>query len=333
MDAGNKAEKRPASRDSGPLAIRSSPQAKRTRKSDQGIETVLDFLNLPYQPLLEIPSNQPGLSSITRSASDLWDWRDIKQVDKMDHNPEGYLEEFHQFFSSRILDHPLAVSPPPLPDIDLCIVSEKHAELLLQKTVCWRVNAVLQMLFDSHSGDDEPNVYALPGVSHRPVYSPGLRFGSFMIPDLWCHSFMDIMQKDRPFVVGDVKLARKWNSSLGRSGNNDYEIRYRTALAQVNFYMVKTRCLSAFIVTEQELVAIDRVPGYSGWLKVSRPFIGPRSTSIGLLGLCLRACSTTVSSVEPDNLKEPPPDAYYPREETEPPSSSTKANPSSSSYE
>lgn len=189
------------------------------------------------------------------------------------------------------------------------------------------------MLFTIHSGDDEPNVHALPGVFHRPVYSPGLRFGSFMIPDLWCHSFMDIMQKDRPFVVGDVKLAGKWNSSLGRSGNNDYEIRYRSALAQVNFFMVKTRCLSAFIVTEQELVAIDRVPGYSGWLKVSRPFIGPQSTSIGLLGLCLRACSTTVSPVEPDELKEPAPDAYYPREETEPPSSSTKANPSSSSYE
>ncbi|KFX94040.1 hypothetical protein V490_04547, partial [Pseudogymnoascus sp. VKM F-3557] len=148
----------------------------------------------------------------------------------MDHNPEGYLQDFHQFFC--ILDHPLAVSPPPLLDIDLCIVSEKHAELLLQKTVCWRVNAVLQMLFTSHSADDEANVHTLPDVSHRPIYSPGLRFGSFMIPDLWCHSFMDIMQKDRPFVVGDVKLARKWNSSVGRSGNNDYEIRYRTTLAQ-----------------------------------------------------------------------------------------------------
>jgi hypothetical protein len=95
--------------------------------------------------------------------------------------------------------------------------------------------------------------------------------------------------------------------------------------------MVIKKCMSAFIMTEKELVTIERVPGYSGWLKVSKPFIGPHNMSIGLLGLCLRACRTT-PSIEPDELEEATPDAYYPREETEPPSSSSKANPSSTSY-
>ena len=151
-----------------------------------------------------------------------------------------------------------------------------------------------------------------------------------MIPDLCCHSFSDLFQKKQPFLVGNVELHRKWNSSLGRSGKNDYEICYQTA--SHHQYMVQRRCMSAFIITEREFIAINRVPEYKGWLEVSNPFIGPRDMSIGLLGLCLRACGTSISHIEPTKLKETSPDEYYPREKTEPPSSSSKANPSSSSY-
>ena len=128
MDTSNKAGKRPASRGSGSLAIHTA-QLKRARKSnEEEIQTVLDFLRLPYQPLLETPASeyQVGSSSITRSASNLWDWTNVKRVDIMDHvYPEAYLEEFRQIFSLNIRKQPLAMSPPLLPDIDLCIVSER----------------------------------------------------------------------------------------------------------------------------------------------------------------------------------------------------------------
>jgi hypothetical protein len=299
---------------------------------------VLDFLNSPYQSLLQTPGIKSQLGT-THSASDAWGWRDIKRVDIVDDVHCGsYFEEFHQIFSLPIRDQPLAVLPPALPDIDLRIVSEKHAEQLLQKTVFWRVNIVLQMIYTILTSDENTNFDAFPRLSGRPVYSPGLRSGTStknntMIPDLCCHRYSDIFQKEVPFLVGDVKLHRKWNSSLGQvDDNNDYEIWYRTALAQVNFYMVQRRCMFAFIITEQEFTAIERVPEYEGWLKVSKPFTGPRDMSIGLLGLCLRACSTPTSPTVPAKLKDTPPDTYYPKEETGLPSSSPKANPSSSSY-
>jgi hypothetical protein len=329
--------------------MRSSPNSKRPRKAgeNQELETILDFLDLPYQLLRDLPGIQsqlgPSITGITQSASDSWSWRDIKRVDILDEVwPVAYLEEFHQIFSLSIRNHPLALPPPPLPDIDLYICSEKHAEIFLQKTLCLRVNIALQMIFDkftSQSGDEKLSLFdRLPGFNHRPVYSPGLRSGSSsknnaMVPDLWCHSFSDLMQKDPPFLVGDVKLHRKWNSSLGRSGNNDYEICYRSALAQVNFYMVIKKCMSAFVMTEREAVMVERVPGWTGWVKVSKPFVGPRDMSVALMGMCFEACSASMSHTEPaSEPREVSSDAYYPREETEPPSSSSKPNQSTASY-
>jgi hypothetical protein len=329
--------------------MRSSPNSKRPRKAgeNQELETILDFLDLPYQLLRDLPGIQsqlgPSITGITQSASDSWSWRDIKRVDILDEVwPVAYLEEFHQIFSLSIRNHPLALPPPPLPDIDLYICSEKHAEIFLQKTLCLRVNIALQMIFDkftSQSGDEKLSLFdRLPGFNHRPVYSPGLRSGSSsknnaMVPDLWCHSFSDLMQKDPPFLVGDVKLHRKWNSSLGRSGNNDYEICYRSALAQVNFYMVIKKCMSAFVMTEREAVMVERVPGWTGWVKVSKSFVGPRDMSVALMGMCFEACSASMSHTEPaSEPREVSSDAYYPREETEPPSSSSKPNQSTASY-
>lgn len=177
----------------------------------------------------------------------------------------------------------------------------------------------------------------LPSFRRRLVYSPGRRSGSStknnaIIPDLWCHSFSDLMQNKAPFLVGDIKLHWKWNSSLRQSTDNDSKICYLNVLAQINFYMVVGSCVSAIILTEKEAVVVERVAGWKGWLRVSRPFTGPRDMSIALLGLCLRVCSTETSYTESGELREASPDAYYPREETEPPSSSSKANPSTTSY-
>jgi hypothetical protein len=108
-------------------------------------------------------------------------------------NPATYLEEFHQIFSLSIQNHTLALPPPQLPDIDLYICSEKHAEIFLQKTVFPRTNAALQMIFDkftSQSDDEELSLFnRFPGFDHRLVYSPGLQSRSSskdnaMIPDL-----------------------------------------------------------------------------------------------------------------------------------------------------
>ena len=90
------------------------------------------------------------------------------------------------------------------------------------------------MLYTILSSDEDTNFDAFPRLAGRPAYSPGLRSESSkknnrMIPDLCRHIFSDLFQKEEPFLVGDVKLHQKWNSSLGQvDDNNDYEIWYRS---------------------------------------------------------------------------------------------------------
>ncbi len=65
QDAKNRPEKRPASRretlEPGILPIRSSPDSNRSWKASdsEGLGTILDFLNLPYQQLRDLPGIQP----------------------------------------------------------------------------------------------------------------------------------------------------------------------------------------------------------------------------------------------------------------------------------
>ena len=47
---------------------------------------------------------------------------------------------------------------------------------------------------------------------------------------------------------------------------------FRQVLAQINYYMRKRKCRYAIAITEVECIAIYRVSGYNGWLKLSDPF-------------------------------------------------------------
>lgn len=198
------------------------------------------------------------LPAATQSATNLWSWRDIKSVDILDEvTSAAYLEDFHELFSLDIQERPLAVPPSQLPDIDLYIRSENQAEIFLQKTICVRVNTALQMIFDKLSSNENLSLSTeFPAITQRPVYSPGLRSGSSsknsaIIPDLWCHSFSDLMQKNPPFVVEDIKLDWKWNPFLGHSSDNDSLITYRTGLAQINFYMTVKNCIDRVVAFTQ----------------------------------------------------------------------------------
>jgi len=52
-------------------------------------------------------------------------------------------------------------------------------------------------------------------------------------------------------------------------------------LAQINYYMRKRKCRYAIAITEVECVAIYRVLGYNGWLKLSDPFRVEWTENIG----------------------------------------------------
>ena len=91
--------------------------------------------------------------------------------------------------------------------------------------------------------------------------------------------------------------------------------------------------MSAFVMTEKEVVRVKRVPGCSGWVKVSKPFVSPRDMAMALMRMCFEACSASMSHTESSSEpREVSSDAYYPRQETEPPSSSSKRNQSTASY-
>ncbi|KAH8674399.1 hypothetical protein BGZ60DRAFT_526366 [Tricladium varicosporioides] len=47
---------------------------------------------------------------------------------------------------------------------------------------------------------------------------------------------------------------------------------FRQVLAQINYYMRKRKCRYAIAITEVECIAIYRIPGFIGRLKLSDPF-------------------------------------------------------------
>ena len=108
------------------------------------------------------------------------------------------------------------------------------------------------------------------GLGYHQAISAGLRSG-LTLPDLIFHLNSDPDQLT-PHAIGEVKLDGNWAHALWKSPSYEQRLHFRQVLAQANYYMRQRRCRYAAIITEVEFMAVYRVPGYHGSLKISDPF-------------------------------------------------------------
>jgi hypothetical protein len=71
-------------------------------------------------------------------------------------------------------------------------------------------------------------------------------------------------------VVGDYKVSWKWSSRWREEPEYSAEdIEYRQVLSQVHHYMLRNECRWGYVMTDREFVAIERVEGCFGALRVA----------------------------------------------------------------
>jgi hypothetical protein len=281
--------------------------------------SIFDFLTRPHRPLVRhLTHHINGGNTTSRSLE--WDYTDIRCIESWDlFSLETLKIRFGQLFDLRIpRNSPLEV----VPDNYLNIHSELQLEILLHMTRFTRVNIALQSV-NTHLNQIPHLLDTFNKVSDRQAISPGLQYGAGK-PDLTFHLYADQSQLC-PIAVGDIKLYAKWSYNRWKSSSLEDRMDFRQVLAQINYYMRKRRCHYAIVITEVECIAIYRVPGYSGWLKLSGPFpvewtenIGGGGTevmtaNVALFGLSLWAqWATDAHEEEEEDYAEP--DVYYPKQ-------------------
>jgi len=236
--------------------------------------SIFDFLTRPHKPLIHLTDHINGANTTSRSHE--WDYTDIRRIESWD---LFCLETLRIRFGS-LLD--LRISRTSLlevvPDNYLNIHSELQLEILLHMTRFTRVNIALQSL-NIHLNQTPHLLDTFCKVSERQVISPGLQYAASK-PDLTFHLYTDQGQFCA-IAVGDVKLYAKWSFDRWKSSSLEDRMDFRQVLAQINYYMRKRRCRYAIAITEVECIAIYRVPGFNGWLKLSEPFPVPWTNSSG----------------------------------------------------
>src|SRR5436305_10984934 len=81
-----------------------------------------------------------------------------------------------------------------------------------------------------------------------------------MRPDLAIFPRFEVLGTATNRVLGEIKPAWKWNTSLQDSPNPVDREEFLQALSQVNYYMEQQHTRYGFILTNEELVAIRRCP-------------------------------------------------------------------------
>jgi len=130
---------------------------------------------------------------------------------------------------------------------------------------------------------------------------------------------------------------------MWKSADNDERRNFRQVLAQINYYMRRRQCRFAMVLSERELVAVKRIQGYKGALRVSEPFpimtnkniqdSRVMSADMALFGLALLAGQYGHDNTDDsDDVDYPAHDPFYPPEESVPASSSSLVNQSSDGY-
>ena len=227
--------------------------------------SIFEFLNFPHKPLIRHLTDHINGGNTT-SRSHEWDYTDIRRVESWDlFSLETLRRRFGPLFDLRI---PRTSLLEVVPDNYLDIHSELQLEILLHMTRFTRVNMALQSL--DIRLNQTPHLLDFDQVSERQVISPGLQYGAGK-PDLTFHLYADQSQLC-PIAVGDIKLYAKWSYGRWKSLSLEGRMDFRQVLAQINYYMRKRKCRYAIAITEVECIAIYRVSGYNGWLKLSDPF-------------------------------------------------------------
>lgn len=293
--------------------------------------SIFNFLSLPHEPPVRHLTNRiHGGNTTSRSLE--WDYTDIRRVESWDlFCLETLRDRFGPLFDLNILSASLVEI---IPDNYLSIRSEHQLEILFHMTVFTRVNIALQSV-NIHLSQRPHLLGAFGKVSDRQVISPGLQYGAGK-PDLTFHLYTDHGQL-HPIAVGDIKLFAKWSHDRWKSSSLEDRMDFRQALAQINYYMRKRKCRYAVAINEAECTAIYRVPGYNGWLNLSKPFPIAWTDNLGgdgevmtadvaLFGLSLWAQRETDTS-EDEEEEYADLDEYYPEEPQSSPIPSSPPNP------
>ncbi|KAG4431975.1 hypothetical protein IFR05_012548 [Cadophora sp. M221] len=214
--------------------------------------SIFDFLNVPHKPLIRHLTDHINGGNTT-SRSHEWDYTDIRRL------------EYWDLFSLKTL----RIRFGPLFDITTSISTWSFNWNPPYMTRFTRVNIALQSLNVrlNHTPD---LLDTFDKVSERQVICTGLQYGAGK-PDLTFHLYADQSQLC-PIAVGDIKLYAKWSYGRWKSLSLEDLMDFRQVLAQINYYMRKRKCRYAVATTEAKCIAIYRVPGYNGWLKLSDPF-------------------------------------------------------------
>ncbi|KAJ8059163.1 hypothetical protein OCU04_012137 [Sclerotinia nivalis] len=287
--------------------------------------TISEFLTIPHKPLIRhLTKHIKGGNTISRSHG--WDYTDIRCAESWDQfSLETLTNRFGPLFDLRISSSSLQ---DKVPGNYLKIRSEHRLEILLHMTRLTRVNIALQYV-NKHLIRNEQLSNRFERLLERHAISPGLQYGAGK-PDLTFHLYADHDQLS-PLAVGDIKLSAKWSYDRWKSPILQDRVDFRQVLAQINYYMRNRKCRYAVVITEVECVAVYRVPGFNGWLKLSEPFpvdwtdnmnsdnSDVMTANVALLGLSLWAQWAADAEEEEVEEEDAELDDYFPEEPSSPP--------------
>jgi hypothetical protein len=245
--AGSKQEKIPRTQNATTaLELRPPPAPSTPAKPYQATSTVYEYLT-SFSP--DAASLAPNLKAGSNTRND-----DLYDFGKIQHPVLPWPEfsratcttRFRTHLHSRHVTVPSVFVTPQNVDVDKEVASETGVATYINRTVTVQVNRALRAAgcsVRSRGGSDWRDTADCVGVA---------------VPE----------RKLR--VVGDYKVSWKWSSRWREEPEYSAEdIEYRQVLSQVHHYMLRNECRWGYVMTDREFVAIERVEGCFGALRVA----------------------------------------------------------------
>jgi hypothetical protein len=228
------------------LELRPPPAPSTPAKPYPATSTVYEYLT-SFSP--DAASLSPNLKtgSNTRNES-LYEFGDIQHpvLPWPEFSRATCTTRFRTHLHSRHVDVPAVFVTPQNGDVDKEVASETGVATYINRTVTVQVNRALRAVGSSvrsRGGTDWRDTADCVGVS---------------VPERTLR------------VVGDYKVSWKWSSRWREEPLSSLkDIEYRQVLSQVHYYMVRNECRWGYVMTDREFVAIERVEGCFGVLRVA----------------------------------------------------------------
>ncbi|RFU27381.1 hypothetical protein B7463_g8949, partial [Scytalidium lignicola] len=282
--------------------------------------SIREFLSIPHQPVTRhITRHINGGNTTSRSRE--WDYTDARWLEPWDEFcPERLELEFGPLLDLR---GPSISHIEDVMDNYRDIHSEAQLVILQHMSIFTRVNRTWEAC-NNYLSQSQLLPDHLSKLSDRQVISQGLQYGA-TAPDQVFHLSADGAQL-HPNAVGESKLYAKWSYDRWKSSSIADRVDFRQVVSQVNYYMRKRKCRYGIITNELECIAVYRVPGYRGRLKVSRPFPIQTTDSLGhgdgkdmtadVAIFCLPLWARCEVSIDDDDVGEEDAnlDEYFPEE-------------------